>query len=376
MPESVQPLAPPVLSVVVPIHRVEPYLAECLESILREAGAELEVVAVDDASPDRSGEIAAGYARRDPRVRVVRLARNVGLGPARNAGLERATGEYVWFVDSDDRLPPGAVPAVLERLATTRPEVLIVDHADVFEGDHRAVPGNPAGLLAGLAGRRRLADHPQLLRLAQSACTKIVRRGLLVETGLRFFPGWYEDSSFSNPLLLAAVEVEVLDRVCYHYLQRAAGGITRTVSPRHFEVFEQYRRLFDVMAANPRYEPFRPELFRLMIDHYLVIIGNRRRVPTRMRRAFFRRMTEDYRVYHPGNGYQLPPGLAGLRHRLVRRNAYLPYWLLRLAHRAVIGLLRLGGAPARRRPAGPPAAPAPAPASPRSDRAAGRTPGR
>ncbi|HEY8471045.1 MAG TPA: glycosyltransferase family 2 protein, partial [Natronosporangium sp.] len=102
------------LTVVVPVYQVEPYLTRCLDSILAEAGAGdmVEVVAVDDASPDRSGELLDAYARRDPRVRVLHLATNVGLGRARNAGLARARGEYVWFVDSDDWLPAGTIPAV------------------------------------------------------------------------------------------------------------------------------------------------------------------------------------------------------------------------------------------------------------------------
>lgn len=125
----------PRLSVVVPVYRVEAYLAVCLDSILAGAGADVEVLAVDDGSPDRSGQIADEYARRDPRVRVVRLPRNVGLGQARNAGIDHATGDYLWFVDSDDWLPAGAVPAVLERLSATRPDVLIVDHAEVYEGE-------------------------------------------------------------------------------------------------------------------------------------------------------------------------------------------------------------------------------------------------
>jgi CDP-glycerol glycerophosphotransferase len=366
--ESDEP--PPLLSVVVPVYRVERYLADCLDSILAEAGNQVEVIAVDDGSPDRSGEIADEYARRDPRVRLVRLPGNVGLGQARNAGVDRAAGDYVWFVDSDDWLPAGAMPAVLDRLGSTRPDVLIVDHAEVYE-DGASRPVRSGRPLAGLIGPIRLAECPRLLRLAQSACTKIVRRAFLDESELRFLPGWYEDSSFSHPLLMAAGHIEVLDRVCYCYRQRRAGGITRTVSPRHFEVFEQYQRLFEIVdKAAPGYDQFRPELFRLMIDHYLVIVGNQRRVPPGLRKVFFRRMAKDFRFRLPEGGYPVPAGVAGLKHRLVRRDAYLAYATLRLAHRAMSRLLRRpGGAPARRPASGPPLAPVPPPS-------AGQTPGR
>ena len=96
------------ISFVVPAYRVQGYLRECLDSICGQAGAEIEVIGVDDGSPDSSGEILAEYARRDPRVRVVTLPVNRGLGAARNAGLAEARGEYVWFVDGDDWLAGAA----------------------------------------------------------------------------------------------------------------------------------------------------------------------------------------------------------------------------------------------------------------------------
>jgi glycosyltransferase involved in cell wall biosynthesis len=322
----------PLISLVVPMHRVESYLRGCFDSILADPGTDFELVAVDDASPDRSGEIAAEYARRDPRVVLLRLPTNEGLGPARNAGLARATGEYVWFVDSDDWLPAGAVAAVRERLLAHRPDVLVVDHVEAYEDGWTELP--PAGALAGLTGPVRLAESPWLLRLAQSACTKVARRALLDEIGLRFFPGWYEDSSFSHPLLMAAERIDVLDRVCYCYRQRNEGGITKTVSPRHFEVFEQYERLFEfVDKTSPANDDYLPELFRLMIDHYLVIVGNRRRVPPRLRRAFFLRMAADFADRLPAQGYEVPRGTAGLKHWLVRHRAYRVYATLRFIHR-------------------------------------------
>jgi CDP-glycerol glycerophosphotransferase len=256
--------------------------------------------------------------------------------------------------------PPGSGSAA--------PDVLIVDHAIAYE-DGRTGPGMSSDALAGVTGSIRLAQHPELLRLAQSACTKVVRRAFLDEIKLRFAPGWYEDSAFSHPLLMAAAHIAVLDRVCYHYRQRDAGGITKTRSDRHFEVFDQYDRLFEtVEQASPRYDEFKPQLFRLMVDHYLVIVGNHRRLPRRSRRDFFRLIALDYRARLPDGGYEVPSGAAGLKHRLVRWDAYWTYAMLRLIHR---GLVRLGGGAGRRLGSGRSAAPASAAAPP-----AGRTTGR
>src|SRR4051812_32987781 len=100
------------LTVIVPVHGVQGYLRQCLDSILDPGCEHLEVIAVNDASPDGCGKILDEYAERDPRVRVFHLEKNVGLGEARNFGLDKATGDYVWFFDSDDYATEGSVQAV------------------------------------------------------------------------------------------------------------------------------------------------------------------------------------------------------------------------------------------------------------------------
>ncbi|MFC0007398.1 glycosyltransferase family 2 protein [Micromonospora siamensis] len=329
------PRPQPMISIIIPVFNVADFLPRCLDSVLADPAPDIEVIAVDDASPDASGAVLDERAATDGRLRVVHLSENAGLGGARNAGLDRARGEYVWFVDADDWLPEGSVDAVRRRLAAQRPDVLVVDHEEVFP-DGRTVRGAYGEALREPTAPIGLADRPELLKLAQSACTKVVRRDFLRRIGLRFSPGWYEDCSYSHPLLMAARSIDLLDRVCYCYRQRAdTGAITKTPSPRHFEVFDQYERLFTLVEnAAPAYDRYRPILFRLMIDHYLVIVGNERRVPAPLRRAFFDRMVRDHRRWLPAQGYPVPGGLAGLKHRLVGRGDYSAYAALRAGYRA------------------------------------------
>ncbi|RBL82535.1 CDP-glycerol:glycerophosphate glycerophosphotransferase, partial [Streptomyces cavourensis] len=102
----------PRFSIVVPIFKVQGYLRECLDSVLDQSFRDIEVIAVNDCSPDSSGAIVDEYAARDERVKAVHLPENGGLGRARNAGLARATGEYVLFLDSDDAYTPGLLQAL------------------------------------------------------------------------------------------------------------------------------------------------------------------------------------------------------------------------------------------------------------------------
>jgi cellulose synthase/poly-beta-1,6-N-acetylglucosamine synthase-like glycosyltransferase len=100
---------PGLLSIVVPCYQVEDFLDECLVSLRFQHYREVEIIVVDDGSPDRSGEIARRHARRDLRVRVV-TRENGGLSAARNTGIEHARGEFLTFVDSDDVVTPSASP--------------------------------------------------------------------------------------------------------------------------------------------------------------------------------------------------------------------------------------------------------------------------
>ena len=312
------------LSVVVPVYRVEAYLKQCLDSVLT-GGDRVEVIAVDDASPDRCGELLDAYAVDHPGLRVLHLPHNVGLGLARNAGLDEATGDYVWFVDSDDWLPPGSVGAVLDALDAARPDVLLIDHLRVHE-DGRSKPDASSPLLAGEPTLARM------LAVQHTAWNRIVRREFLLRNGLRFGPGWYEDVSFSHPVLLAAERIAALDRVCYLYRIGRPGAITATRSDRHFEAFEQYDRLQEWAAGQDLPPEIRAQLFTLMISHLLVVAGNDGRMHPADRRRFFRQTTALYRRRRPA-GYRPPGGMGGLKHRLVAAGAYPIYALLRAGYR-------------------------------------------
>jgi hypothetical protein len=317
------------LSIVVPVYAVEDYLHQCLDSIraglTAAENASVQVIAVDDASPDRSGAMLDGYAARHGDLEVVHLRQNVGLGLARNAGLAEATGDYVWFVDSDDYLPAGSVRAVLAALAASRPEVLLIDHLRVHEGGRLEADAS-SHLLSGPATTERM------LGVQHTAWNRIVQRDLLLRNRLWFRPGWYEDVPFSHPVILAADRLAALDRVCYHYRIGRAGAITSTRSDRHFEAFEQYDHLQQWLGSRAVDPALKIKLFSLMISHLLVVAGNEGRMHPSRRRSFFHRVAKLHRQHRPA-GYFPPSGTKGLKHRLVAIDSYPMYALLRAAYR-------------------------------------------
>jgi CDP-glycerol glycerophosphotransferase len=336
------------LSVVLPIYKVQGYLRQCLDSLLDQSFTDIEIVAIDDRSPDHSGEILAEYADRDPRVRVVSLAQNVGLGHARNAGLAQATGEYVWFVDSDDWLAAGALAAVADRLHATDADVLVVGY-DRVPWDGEVVTRDVNEALAQAPETFTLESWPPILNILHVAWNKIVRRDLLVKLGFQFEQGWYEDVSYTYPVLVAAERVSTLPITCVHYRQRRTGAITRTVGDRHFEIFDHWAHALALVDQySDRAEALRPLLFRRMIWHFLVVLRSPDRVPRESRRRFFKRMNEEYHRYLPPGGFPEFEGTQRLRQRFVRRGNYPALRALELAA-AVVHAGRKLRAGARRR---------------------------
>jgi CDP-glycerol glycerophosphotransferase len=316
----------PLLSIVVPAHDVAGYLRECLDSILDQAFLDVEVVGVDDHSPDSCGEILDEYARRDPRVSVVHLEQSVGLGSARNAGLDHARGAYVWFVDGDDWLAPGSLSAVARRLNETDPDVLVVDHARAWLTGETTVSGLSRVLPRDSTPDVFTAsDLPRALKPLHTVWGKVIRRDFLDEIGLRFRPGWYEDVSFTFPLLLRARRISLLHRVCYLYRQRRLDAITGTRHERHFEVFDQYEALY---ATLDRWRldlgALWPVLFDQMLQHYETIMLGEARLPRSLRSVFFDRAAEHYRRYLPAD-HPAASGRDGRRRRSLARGSWVRY---------------------------------------------------
>jgi CDP-glycerol glycerophosphotransferase len=313
------------LSVVLPVYKVQGYLRQCLDSLLDQPFTDFEIVAVDDCSPDNSGAILAEYAARDPRVRVVTPPENVGLGRARNLGLDHSVGEYVWFVDSDDWLAQGSLTAVADRLADTGCDVLIVGF-DRVHWDGRVVTGGAGKVLAEAPETFTVAGWPRVVNVLHVAWNKIVRRDLLVKLDFRFEQGWYEDVSFTYPVLAAAERISALPQTCVHYRQRRTGAITRTVGDRHFEIFDHWEHAYTLVDAYSEHaDALRPALFKRMLWHYLTVLRNTERVPRGSRRRFFERIVEHFHEYRPAAGYEVPEGLEALRHRLVDKGSFLPF---------------------------------------------------
>lgn len=240
------------ISVIVPVYKVEAFLPRCVDSILAQTYPHLEIILVDDGSPDRCGAICDTYAARDARVRVVHK-KNGGLSSARNAGLSVAVGTYVGFVDSDDYLAPQMYEKLLEALQATQSQISICSYAYVDEATGavdaamaRINPLRSEVLSSRQALEKITADQPGY-SFYVTAWNKLYVRELF--DGCLFPEGKiHEDELTVHHLFDRAERIAVIDDVLYYYVQRS-GSIMNTKAT--------VKSLDSIMAMMDRYSFYR-----------------------------------------------------------------------------------------------------------------------
>lgn len=217
------------LSVVVPVYNVAPYLDECLTSVLGQQLREIEVIAVDDGSTDGSAEILARRAQQDARLKVVRQE-NAGQGAARNLGVSLARGTFLTFLDADDTLPPGAYQHAVQTLRRTGSDFAVGEVKRV-----RNDTQSPPPWAAVVHERDRLGvtidDFPEALQDV-IACNRVLRRQFWVdEVGGFEGRGAYEDHVPMVKAYVRARQFDVLKRVTYYW--RIRENRTSTGQQKH-----------------------------------------------------------------------------------------------------------------------------------------------
>lgn len=211
----------PLVSVIVPVFNVAPYLSDCIESILAQTHERLDVILVDDGSTDGSGGMCDRYQQRDERIRVIHQE-NSGLSAARNTGLEASQGRWLTFIDSDDWVDAGYVRKLLLGAQQTGAPAVICGHVRV--GDKEAIPSKDAG--DGLPELRVLTPNEALLEfLGPDYPTMTVVWGKLFDSSL--FDGVqfpvdrkHEDEYVTYRVLHRATRIALTTTPCYFYRQR------------------------------------------------------------------------------------------------------------------------------------------------------------
>jgi glycosyltransferase involved in cell wall biosynthesis/acetyltransferase-like isoleucine patch superfamily enzyme len=250
-PARTLPPTAPVVSFIIPAYNVAGYIGRCLDSLTVEQNfKDIEVIVVDDGSHDETASIVQSYMAHDSRIRLIQQP-NQGQGAARSVAMPHANGKYVWFIDSDDRIQPGALDrlvSIFEQDADI--DALVLNFAYEEEDGHLEYSPLVPSWLGGKAVDP-LVNEQTFSALGSWNCPPwryFLRREFLIQKSISFEAGFfYEDHPFAIDIVTQARKIYVDTPVSYYYLRRA-GSTVRSLDGRCFDFLPIRRMVLDRLA--------------------------------------------------------------------------------------------------------------------------------
>ncbi|MPM21155.1 hypothetical protein SDC9_67598 [bioreactor metagenome] len=239
----------PIISIIVPVYKVEAYIGKCLISIKKQTLSNFEAILVDDGSPDNCGKICDKFVARDARFRVIHQE-NGGISNARNNALAIARGEYIAFVDPDDYIASDMYEKLYNEIVRTEADIVICDYFRVEQGKpvpHTSFEKNI--VLTSKETLRLLADDS----LTSYMWCKLYKKELFKE--VRFIEGYsFEDLAILHELVHNAKRISYLRECLYYYFINPKGMVANLTAKNEYDHFiAWYRRLIFLREHYPEY---------------------------------------------------------------------------------------------------------------------------
>lgn len=244
----------PLISVVVPIYKVEQYLSRCVDSIINQTYANLDIILVDDGSPDKCGVICDDYASKDSRIRVIHKE-NGGLSDARNAGMAIANGELITFIDSDDYVALNMIEHLLCLLNEHDADITICAYQPVSDAtlspDKLPPADSDGNTVVTMTGSEALEAFFTFKHYAPvSAWAKLYKTRLFTETGIRYPFGLINEDEYTTyKIFYHSAKVIYTDRTLYYYYLRDGSIMGVSYSEKHLDIIKAYKEQIEFVNS-------------------------------------------------------------------------------------------------------------------------------
>ncbi len=241
------------ISIIVPVYNVEKYLNKCLNSLVNQTIDNYEIIVINDGSPDNSQKIIDDYAQNYPNIIKAFTKVNGGLSSARNYGLEKAVGEYVAFVDSDDYVDHEMFEEMYDKAFLENFDVVACNMNYIYKTKEVVVTSS---FKSDLYNENDIRES--LISIYPAICNKIYKKILFDD--IKFKEGiWYEDVELTYRLFSKVKRLGVINKAYYQYLQRD-NSITYTFNEKVFDYISNWESIIDYYKVNNLYDKYKLEL--------------------------------------------------------------------------------------------------------------------
>ena len=224
------------ISVIIPVYKVEKYLDKCIRSVVNQTYTNLDIILIDDGSPDGCGEICDEWAEKDKRIRVIHQ-QNAGVSAARNAGLDIASGDYIAFVDSDDYIHTDFLQTLYSNITANDADMAICGYCEVDEQGQSFVSEDKETIEERLLDNTSALEYLSIGKTKNQVWDKLYKKALFAE--VRFPIGKIHEDNFVTPrLLYACTRIHVTSRELYYYVQNPTSIMHTAVSARSMDFIE------------------------------------------------------------------------------------------------------------------------------------------
>ena len=242
------------VSVIVPVYNVEKYIGRCLDSLVNQTLKNIEIIVVNDGSPDNSQEIIDKYTKKYNNIKSY-IKENGGLSDARNYGLKYAKGEYISFIDSDDYIDKTMMEKMYNKAKENNFDLIVCD-LDMVDDNGEFIQNVSSNLNKDIY-KDKIKNY--MINMYPSAWNKIYKQDLF-KNKVYFKKGiWFEDVEFIYRLIPYIKSIGTIKDNLYHYVQRE-GAITKTFDKRLYNYIDNWNGIIDFYQKNDFYEDYKQEL--------------------------------------------------------------------------------------------------------------------
>ena len=250
------------VSVIVPVYNVEKFIDKCLNSLVNQTLKEIEIIVVNDGSPDNSQKIIDKYVKKYPEKVQSFIKENGGQGSARNYGLEKANGEYIGYVDSDDFVEKDMYKKLYNKAKENNYDIVVCGNYNVSEDYQNK---NIDTFINNYN-----TDLENIFFGKMAVWNKIYKRDILIKNKLEFKEKvWYEDLAFTLKAIMNSNTFAFIDEPLYDYLIREGSTMNNSNVQRNLEILDAFNDILSYIQHNKKEEYFSKIEF-LAIDHIYI----------------------------------------------------------------------------------------------------------